>query len=100
MRVTLLFALCSILVLPSCIQRAVVGTHRDALSRDDPTLINGLVSHRRDLPCDAMTIRPLSADTAVIVTTAEVGDFTFTVRKIRGEWKVDEATIQRHYALH
>jgi hypothetical protein len=100
MRITVVFALGAAAVLASCIQVAVVGTRRDAVSHDDTARIKRLVSDRRDLPCDAMTIRPLSADTAAVAITADVGDFTFTVRKIRGEWNVDEATIQRHYALH
>ena len=100
MRVTIAFALGAAAILASCVQTTVVGTHRDIVSRDDTAQIKRLVSLQRDMPCDALTIRPLSADTAAVVTTGEVGDFTFTVRKIRGEWKVDEATIQRHYALH
>jgi hypothetical protein len=100
MRVSSAFTLIAAAVLASCIQATVVGTHRDAISRDDTAQIKRLISDRHDLPCDALSIRPLSADRAEVATTGEVGDFTFTVRKISGEWKIDEATIQRHYALH
>jgi hypothetical protein len=100
MHATIAFALGAAALLASCVQVTVVGQRRDAVSRDDTAQIERLVSHRRDMPCDALTIRPLSADTAAVVMTSEVGDFTFTVRKMRGEWKVDEATIQRHYVLH
>ena len=100
MRVTKVFALVAAAVLASCIQVTVVGTHRDAVSRDDTAQIKRLVSQRRDLPCDVLTIRPLSANTAAVESAGGFGYHTFTVRKTHGEWKVDDATIQRHMILH
>jgi hypothetical protein len=101
MRVTIAFALVALAVLASCVQVAVVGTHRDAISRDDTAQIKRLVSERRDLPCDFLTIRPLSANTAAVESSDEyTGLHTFSVRKAHGEWKVDDATIQRRMVLH
>jgi hypothetical protein len=100
MRVSIVFALVAGLVLASCVQVTVVGTHRDAISRDDTAQIKRLVSQRRDVPCDALIIRPLSADTATAESWGGFGYHTLTVRKTQGEWKIDNATIQRHMILH
>jgi hypothetical protein len=94
MRVTIAFALAAVATLASCVQVTVVGMRRDAVSRDDTAQIRRLVSERRDLPCDVLTIRPLSANTAAVESAGGFGYHTFTVRKTHGEWKVDDATIQ------
>jgi hypothetical protein len=95
MRVSKVFALVAAAVLASCIQVNVVGTHRGAISRDDTAQIRRLVLQRRDLPCDVLTIRPLSADTAKIESSEQyAGSQTFMVRKTHGEWKFDHAAIR------
>jgi hypothetical protein len=100
MRVTIAFALVAVATLASCVQVTVVGTHREAISRDDTAQIKRLVSQRRDVPCDALIIRPLSSNTAAAESWGGFGYHTFTVRKTQGEWKIDDATIQRHMILH
>jgi len=101
MRVSLVCGLAAIALLASCAQVTVVGAHRDDISRDDSAEIKRLVSHRRDLPFDVLTIQPARGDTAAVTSAMEFGGYqTFTVHKVRGEWKIDDATIQQHMILH
>ena len=101
MRVNLACGLAAVALLASCAQVTVVGVHRDAISRDDSAQIRRLVSHRRDLPFDVLTIQPARGDTVAVTSAIEFGGYqTFTVRKVRGEWKIDDATIQQHMILH
>jgi hypothetical protein len=100
MRLSIAFGLVALAALASCMEVTVVGTHRDAISRNDTAQIKRLVSQRRDLPCDVLTVRPLSANTAAAESWGGFGYHTFTVRKTQGEWKIDAATIQRHMILH
>ncbi len=101
MRMTLVCGLAAVALLASCAQVTVVGVHRDAISHDDSAQIKRLVSHRRDLPFDVLTIRPATGDMAAIISAVEFGGYqTFTVRKVRGEWKIDDTTMQQHMVLH
>jgi hypothetical protein len=101
MRMRIVFAFAATASLASCADVTVVGAHRDAISRDDSAQIKRLVSQRRDLPFDVLTIRPAQGDTAAVTSAIEFGGYqTFTVRKVRGEWKIDDTTIRQHMVLH
>jgi hypothetical protein len=101
MHVSLACGLAAVALLASCAQVTVVGAHRDAISHDDSAQIKRLVSHRRDLPFDVLTIRPARGDTAAVTSAIEFGGYqTFTVRKVGGEWKIEDTTIQQHMILH
>ncbi len=97
--------LLSMVALTSCTQVLLVGSLPAAISHEDVRQIQRLVAQRGDLRSDAMFIRPVSADRAVIQSGSadEYTDYhTFTVRKTAGAWKVEDATIrtQRERILH
>jgi predicted methyltransferase len=100
MRVTRPFALVAVAFLTSCVQVTVVRTHRDAISRDDTAQIKRVVSLRRDIPTDALIIRPLRPDMAAVDSWGGSGYHTLTVRKADGHWEIDDGTVQRHMILH
>jgi hypothetical protein len=100
MRVTRLFALVAVAVLTSCVEVTVVGTHRDAISRDDTAQIKRVVSLRHDIPTDALIIRPLRSDVVAVDSWGGSGYHTLTVRKADGQWEIDDATVQPHMVLH
>jgi hypothetical protein len=93
MRVTIGFALVAAAVLASCAHVNIVGPHRDAVSRNDAAQIKRLVLQRRDFSCEVLTIRPLSADAAAVRSAGGFGYHTFTVRRMHGQWKIDDSTV-------
>ena len=96
-----LVAVGAVMSLASCTQVMLVGPQQAAISAEDIRQIQYLVSHRSDLRTGALFIRPLNDDVAAVQSGTSDDPYsefyTFTVRKVAGVWKIDDATIRRKF---